>query len=108
MIIRLPERFIYSNKGHEDSAYIENGILYISKYTNFEDLMYTMTYVLKGYDRCCYCGEKLTMKNRTLDHMYPRRWGGISIPENLLPSCKKCNQDKKDRASFPCPYASYA
>ena len=96
MIIRLPERFIYSNKGHEDSAYVENGILYMSKYTNFEDLMYTMTYVLKGYDRCCYCGEKLTMKNRTLDHMYPRRWGGISIPENLLPSCKNCNQAKRD------------
>ncbi len=96
MIIRLPERFIYSNTGHENSAFVENGILYMSKYTNFEDLMYTITYVLKGYDRCCYCGEKLTNKNRTLDHMYPRRWGGISIPENLLPSCKKCNQDKKD------------
>ena len=96
MIIRLPERFIYSNKGHEDGAYVENGILYMSKYTNFEDLMYTITYVLKGYDRCCYCGEKLTIRSRTLDHMYPRRWGGVSIPENLLPSCKKCNQDKKD------------
>lgn len=96
MIIRLPERFIYSNKGHENSAYVENGILYMSKYNNFENLMYTMTYVLKGYDRCCFCGKKLSSKNRTLDHMYPRRWGGISIPENLLPSCKHCNQNKKD------------
>ncbi len=95
MIIRLPERFIYSNNG-KGSAYVENGILYMSKYTNFEDLMYTITYVLKGYDRCCYCGGKLTSSTRTLDHMYPRRWGGVSIPENLLPSCKKCNQDKKD------------
>lgn len=97
MIIRLPERFVYSNKGNaEKSAYVEDGILYMSKYTNFEDLMYTIAYLLKGYDRCCYCGGKLTMQNRTLDHMYPRRWGGISIPENLLPCCKKCNQDKKD------------
>lgn len=97
MIIRLPERFIYSNKGDaEKSAYVENGILYMSKYANFEDLMYTITYVLKGYDRCCYCGKRLTMQNRTLDHMYPRRWGGISIPDNLLPSCKECNQSKKD------------
>ncbi len=96
MIIRLPKRFIYSNRVLKNCAYVENGILYMSKYTNFEDLMYTITYQLKGYDRCCYCGEKLTTSTRTLDHMYPRRWGGISIPENLLPSCKKCNQDKKD------------
>ncbi len=52
--------------------------------------------MLKGYDTCYYCGCELTDKNRTLDHMYPRRWGGISIPENLIPSCKNCNQDKKD------------
>ena len=96
MIIRLPERFIYSNKKPEHPSYVENGILYMSKYANFDDLMYTITYVLKGYDRCCYCGEKLTRKNRTLDHMYPRCWGGISIPENLLPSCKLCNQYKRD------------
>lgn len=97
MIIRLPERFIFSSKGNiENSAYVENGVLYMSKYTNFENLMYHITYVLKGYDRCCYCGEKLTSSNRTMDHMYPRRWGGVSIPENLIPSCKRCNQDKKD------------
>lgn len=98
MIIRLPERFIYSNDGNmsNSSAYVEDGILYMSKYTNFEQLMYTITYVLKGYDKCYYCGEKLTMINRTLDHMYPRRWGGISIPENLIPCCNTCNQQKKD------------
>ena len=38
----------------------------------------------------------LTQKNRTLDHMYPRRWGGVSIPDNLVPSCKNCNGDKMD------------
>lgn len=96
MIIRLPKNFIYSNRSTRSEAHVENGILYVTKYTNFEDLMYTMTYALKGYDRCFYCGTKLTPKTRTMDHMYPRRWGGISIPENLLPCCKKCNQDKKD------------
>ena len=30
MIIRLPERFIYSNKKHENATYVENGILYIN------------------------------------------------------------------------------
>lgn len=96
MIIRLPSHFIYNSKSTESIAYVENGILYMTRFANFEDLMYTITYALKGYDRCVYCGEKLTQKTRTMDHMYPRRWGGISIPENLVPCCKKCNQDKKD------------
>ena len=96
MKIRLPQSFIYSNRNKNISAYVKNDILYVSRYISFEDLMYTITYMVKGYDKCYYCGCKLTDKNRTLDHMYPRRWGGISIPENLIPSCKNCNRDKMD------------
>lgn len=96
MKIQLPQSFIYSNRSKNISAYVKNDILYVSRYISFEDLMYTITYMVKGYDRCYYCGCELTDKNRTLDHMYPRRWGGISIPENLVPSCKNCNRDKMD------------
>ena len=95
MKIRLPQSFIYTNRKNI-SAYVKNDILYVSRYISFEELMYTITYMVKGYDQCYYCGCELTDKNRTLDHMYPRAWGGISIPENLLPSCKNCNQDKMD------------
>ena len=96
MRIRLPQSFIYTNRAKNISAYVKDDILYVSGYISFEDLMYTITYMVKGYDKCYYCGCELTDKNRTLDHMYPRRWGGISIPENLVPSCKNCNQDKMD------------
>ena len=96
MKIRLPETFIYTKRLKNSSAYVKNGILYLDGNVNFEQLMYTITYIVKGYDKCFYCGCELTNKNRTLDHMYPRRWGGISIPENLMPSCKSCNGDKKD------------
>lgn len=96
MEIRLPEQFIYTNRAQNSSAYVKNGVLYVSGCVNFEELMYTITYVLKGYDTCYYCGAELTEKNRSLDHMYPRRWGGVSIPDNLIPSCKECNQEKKD------------
>ena len=96
MKIRLPKTFIYTNSAKNASGYVKNGILYVEGYVNFEELMYSITYALKGYNTCYYCGCKLTDKNRTLDHMYPRRWGGISIPENLVPSCKNCNQDKMD------------
>lgn len=96
MKIRLPESFIYTNRAQNSSAYVKNGVLYVSGCINIEDLMYTATYVLKGYDTCHYCGCELTVKNRTLDHMYPRRWGGVSIPDNLIPSCKECNGSKMD------------
>ena len=96
MKIQLPETFIYTSRTKTSSAYVKDGILYVSGCISFEDLMYTLTYVVKGYDKCYYCGCELTDKNRTLDHMYPRRWGGISIPENLIPSCKNCNRDKMD------------
>ena len=96
MKIRLPESFIYTNHSKNGSAYVKNGILYVSGCISLEDLMYSITYVVKGYDKCHYCGRELTPKNRTLDHMYPRRWGGISIPDNLIPSCKNCNSEKMD------------
>lgn len=30
----------------------------------------------------------------TLDHVFPRDYGGISIPNNLKPCCKSCNEEK--------------
>ncbi len=96
MKIRLPEKFIYTNNSKRAVAYVKNNILYVNKYVNFEELMYSISYMVKGYDVCYYCGCELKDKNRTLDHMYSRCWGGISIPDNLIPSCKNCNQDKKD------------
>lgn len=96
MIIRLPENFIYTTHEKEDYAYVNNGILYIEGYINFENLMYNLSYAVHGYNKCYYCGEELNTKNRTLDHIYPRSWGGISLPDNLRPSCKTCNQKKSD------------
>ena len=96
MKIRLPETFIYTSRAKNASAYVKNDILYVKGCVSFEELMYSLTYMVKGYDYCYYCGCELTDKNRTLDHMYPRRWGGVSIPDNLVPCCKNCNRDKMD------------
>lgn len=96
MIIRLPRKFYYTEKKNSSYAYVQNGILYIKGWVNYEDLMYELAYTLKGYDKCYYCGRELSNKNRTIDHMYPRRWGGISITNNMLPSCRLCNGEKRD------------
>lgn len=96
MIIRLPENYFYTAHGPNDYAYVTDNILYIEGFVNFEHLMYNLSYTLNGYGHCYYCGCTLTRSNRTLDHVHPRRWGGISLPNNLVPSCKNCNNEKTD------------
>jgi 5-methylcytosine-specific restriction endonuclease McrA len=58
--------------------------------------------------RCQYCGvkagnmhpslhKKLAIGDLTLDHIMPASRGGKTVPENLVTSCKPCNQRKADR-----------
>ena len=96
MNIKLPRSFTYTEKPSRNLAYVKNGKLYIEGNIDFENLMYNLTYALHGHERCCYCGSWLTEKSRTFDHMFPRAYGGVSIPDNLIPSCKKCNNKKND------------
>ena len=93
MKIQLPDCFEYRNKSQIGIAYVKDGTLYIDG-VGFEAVMRAITYAIKGDDTCYYCGRELTDKNRSLDHMYPRRWGGVSIPDNLIPCCRCCNYEK--------------
>ena len=43
---------------------------------------------------CCYCGNKLYVKELTLDHVMPREKGGSNRVANILFSCRKCNSMK--------------
>jgi len=44
---------------------------------------------------CHYCGQKVNFHNLTMDHLVPLARGGRSTKENLVPSCKNCNNLKK-------------
>jgi len=51
--------------------------------------------LLRQYNfRCAYCGIRLTIKNRSLDHKIPLLRGGTNDITNLVPSCLRCNQRK--------------
>lgn len=89
MYMDIPERFKLS------FAEIQSGKLYIYELLRFEDMMYEITYSLKE-KRCVYCGKRLSVHNRTLDHRYPRDTGGISITNNLFPCCSNCNSSKSN------------
>lgn len=49
-------------------------------------------------DKCCrYCRKPLDKYTVTIDHFVPKSRGGTDdFHENLVASCKECNQDKGD------------
>lgn len=90
MIMDLPKKFRIENY-----ARVEEGVLYIERLERIEDLMYELTYAMRKH-RCVYCRKKLKRKNSTLDHRYPRDTGGVSIVNNLYPTCHLCNSHKSN------------
>jgi len=45
---------------------------------------------------CIYCGER----SESIDHVFPRSRGGLSITENCVPACLGCNGSKGDADVF--------
>ena len=45
---------------------------------------------------CHYCGVNIAHRNLTMDHLVPLARGGRSTKNNLVPSCKDCNNKKKN------------
>lgn len=94
MLLLLHGEFTFKIKGKK-RAYVENGTLKIdSKYVHWEEIMYGLAYKLTKDNRCLYCGNYVNKKDLTLDHMFPRAYGGISVSNNLLPCCEQCNSSK--------------
>ena len=55
--------------------------------------------VLKFFNhRCCYCLNKIDIKNFDFDHLIPinRTSGGLHAWGNLAPACKSCNKLKSE------------
>ena len=46
---------------------------------------------------CCYCGDKVTEKNATLDHLNPQSKGGKHTKDNLKTCCFVCNAIKSGK-----------
>lgn len=52
---------------------------------------------IRDHYKCQYCGKKGTKNQLTLDHVIPVVQGGKKIWENIVTSCKSCNQKKGGR-----------
>ena len=44
---------------------------------------------------CYYCRVALVREQVTMDHVVPISRGGRSVPGNLVPACKSCNEQKR-------------
>jgi len=97
MIIEIPRGYTFT-KDECIIAFEDNGILKIhGRSGKFHDVMYDLTYQLKGRNKCHYCGSEVkTPSKMTLDHIYPVSLGGPTIPQNLVPSCRRCNGIKEN------------
>ncbi len=64
--------------------------------------------ILKKSDgKCAHCGENLTYKNMTIEHVIPLSKGGTNEDRNLVALCKNCNNDKDDNIINPIIYYKY-
>jgi 5-methylcytosine-specific restriction endonuclease McrA len=47
--------------------------------------------IFEAWSHCCaYCCQPAD----TLDHVVPRSSGGLTVAENLIPACRRCNGAK--------------
>ncbi len=47
--------------------------------------------------RCGYCGRKIGFSEVTVDHIIPLSRGGPDCGENMICSCRPCNEFKRNR-----------
>lgn len=97
MIIELPKKFSYADKKTgEICARVDNSILYINEGIDIEKIMYSLIYSMNETVECYYCKKIITKEKITIDHVYPKSFGGVDITNNFKFACSKCNSEKSD------------
>ena len=91
MIMTLPNNFKYKGPGYYVT--IENEILKLRGRVYFEQLMYSLTHEIYKENVCAYCKHRID-GTCTIDHIYPRCMGGVSITDNMVVTCRDCNEEK--------------
>lgn len=93
MNIDLPKTFSMTQK-QQKLAYIDQDRLILKMAKDWEKVAYEITYQMKGKQKCAYCGKIIKPQELSLDHQYARALGGPTIPNNLVPACETCNNQK--------------
>jgi len=99
MIIELPNQYERSI-GKNQFVRVRNGVLEIKGNFDFEKIMIELAYILKGKTQCYYCRKHVQANKITIDHLYPRDFGGVTITNNLEPACHSCNSNKSNMNQY--------
>ncbi|MGW2491135.1 HNH endonuclease [Streptomyces sp. NPDC001606] len=59
------------------------------------DTWFQLMILMANEGRCVYCDAA---KSEVMDHVIPFAHGGADNWKNLVPACKRCNQEKADRS----------
>lgn len=68
-----------------------------TKYCRSEPALNNKQLFARDHFLCAYCGNQHSTGNLTRDHVLPRSRGGSDIWENVVTSCRPCNQRKDNR-----------
>ena len=49
----------------------------------------------KSSGLCHFCGGRFAPSELTMEHIVPLMRGGKSVRQNIVPACRKCNQEKR-------------
>lgn len=60
-------------------------------------LLNNRTLFQRDHNLCLYCGLQFSSAKLTRDHIIPVSRGGLSIWENCVTACERCNHKKADR-----------
>ena len=71
----------------------------INEAPDFKHIDKVSRYMLYRRDngKCSYCGKAISMKEATIDHIFPKSQGGQTTWENVALACHKCNCRKDNR-----------
>lgn len=53
--------------------------------------------MLRDHNLCQYCGRQVTTTTGTVDHVLPTSRGGTNTWDNVVCSCRRCNNRKDDK-----------
>ena len=75
-------------------------VIALKKYIDFDFLRPSCSrknIIFRDDSTCQYCYQEFSPEELTMDHVIPRSRGGKRTWENIVCSCKKCNQKKGNR-----------
>lgn len=93
----IPKTKAYKLEYLQKAFFITPEIIQLNNYIHKQSfrLRYTRRSVYaRDKNTCQYCGKKLSVQTRTIDHVIPVGRGGHSSFENCVTSCRKCNLKK--------------